>query len=301
MPEPAIERLKALSFFTGFPDAAIALFQAKARRRVCAPDETVLEENVKDDRFYVLLSGRVIIAKRVSEEGEAYAAKPLADLGAGEFFGEMQLFDNMPSSARATAVCETELLELGREDFEEMIRSDPATGFAFYSRITKALTQRLRATSAELAMLFDISELLFRDFAKESGFLSKLLSELRLHLGYDWRLAAFIYNVFSEEYEPAGACGPGPAEGLPASDRLPGIRAGWLDGQTYAAVLPGDEKPDGCLFFQAPRELTRKERDRLAIPFDTVARIANSAVDRIRYARENALRDRLERNRQNLF
>ncbi|MFA6583299.1 MAG: cyclic nucleotide-binding domain-containing protein [Elusimicrobiaceae bacterium] len=301
MSVPDCEKLKKISFFEKFSDAELAALCARLKPRACAAGEIIFRENETGDSLYLVAESSVRVDKCVSEEGEQYCSKILAVINPGDFLGEMALIDEQHRSATATALEPTQLLELQKEDFDGLSVAMPATSLALYSAMTKALSFRLRATSTELAMLYDISELVFKTFDSEKAFLAKLLSELRLHLGHNWRLAAYSYNIFNEENELAGVCGPGQLEGAPGPDRLCDQTKGWLDQRTYIAQLPGKIRPDGYLLFQSPRILEKKERDSLEIAFSTVARIANSVVDRIRYATEETLRKRLEHSRHDLF
>lgn len=301
MTSPTIDQLKTMPLLRELSPEALAALQGVLSVRSFAAGETVFKEKENGTSLFLILSGKVRISKCVSEEGEAYCAKTLSNMSDGDFFGEMAILDESARSATATAENDLTTAELTKTDFETLAKTNPAASLGLYTALAQNMARRLRTTSNELAMLFDISELIFVDFEKESQFLTKLLSELRLHLGYDWAMTAHIYNIFSEEYELAGAAGPGPLNNAPDPGKITDKDEGWRDDSTYIAVLPGDTRPDGYLFFQSPAPLTQKERDSLQIPFGTIARIANSVVDRIRYARENKLRDRLAQHRQDLF
>lgn len=301
MTRPTIDQLKEMPLLRDLAPETLSALQGILSVRTFAAGETVFKENENGASLFLILSGRVRIAKCVSEEGETYCAKTLSNMSVGDFFGEMAILDEPVRSATAAAESDLTTAELTRADFDEFAKTNPSASLGLYAALAKNMARRLRTTSNELAMLFDISELIFMDFEKENQFLSKLLSELRLHLGYNWTMTAHIYNIFSEEYELAGAAGPGPLNNTPDPGKLTARDEGWRDDTTYIAVLPGNTKPDGYLFFQSPGPLAQKERDSLQIPFGTIARIANSVVDRIRYARENTLRDRLAQHRQDLF
>ena len=63
------------------------------------PDEYIFREGDPGDHLYVVLEGRVMIAKDIAGAGE----EALAFLGRGEYFGEMALIDQKPRSAAAKA------------------------------------------------------------------------------------------------------------------------------------------------------------------------------------------------------
>jgi CRP/FNR family cyclic AMP-dependent transcriptional regulator len=86
------------------------------------------------DRMYIIMSGAV----RIYREDNG-AETTLAELGFGETFGELSLFDQHPRSASATAVGDTELRVLSYEEFMELDCD------LIIRRMLIALAQRLRA------------------------------------------------------------------------------------------------------------------------------------------------------------
>jgi uncharacterized membrane protein len=66
----------------------------------------------------------------------------LAELGPGEFFGEMAMLDGQGRSAMATATEDARLAKLTREDFLLFMRSDPRVPL----ELLNSLTARLRRT-----------------------------------------------------------------------------------------------------------------------------------------------------------
>ena len=66
----------------------------------------------------------------------------LAELGPGEFFGEMSMIDGRERSANATVLQDARLAKLTRDDFLSFMRSDPRIAL----ELLTALTQRLRRT-----------------------------------------------------------------------------------------------------------------------------------------------------------
>jgi CRP-like cAMP-binding protein len=75
--------------------------------------------------------------------GEGKARVELAHLGAGQYFGELSLFDGQPRSATATAKSATRLLILDRSDLVDYIKRDPEAGIL----IMAELGARLRHTN----------------------------------------------------------------------------------------------------------------------------------------------------------
>jgi CRP/FNR family transcriptional regulator, cyclic AMP receptor protein len=90
-------------------------------------------------RLFVIVNGAVKISV-LSHEGTGIT---LATLTAGQFFGELALFDEQPRSADAEAIESTEVLVLQRSDLLRVLEERPR---ATILQLLQALSQRLRAT-----------------------------------------------------------------------------------------------------------------------------------------------------------
>src|SRR5262249_46834396 len=118
--------------------------------------QAFIVEGAAGDGMYYVLSGRVRIAKKLGEGGE----KDLAFLGAGECLGEMEILRGGARSASAYAVGRVELLKLKSADFRAWLDKDPETASRFFAGLSEVQSGRLRRTSDEVALLYDLSQLL---------------------------------------------------------------------------------------------------------------------------------------------
>lgn len=84
--------------------------------------------------MYVVLDGRVRITRRRGAEDAV-----LAELGPGEFFGEMALVDSSTRMATAVALAPTRLAEIDRARFIYLVGQQPA----FSLTVMRVLAQRL--------------------------------------------------------------------------------------------------------------------------------------------------------------
>ena len=84
--------------------------------------------------FFVIVSGSV----RVVRDGTV-----VARLGAGEFFGELSVLDQMPRNATVAAEEATSCLALAAWDFEKILLDEPALTLA----ILRGVAMRLREVS----------------------------------------------------------------------------------------------------------------------------------------------------------
>ena len=84
--------------------------------------------------FFVIVSGSV----RVVRDGAI-----VAHLGAGEFFGELSVLDQMPRNATVAAEEATSCLALASWDFDRVLLEEPALTLA----ILRGVARRLREVS----------------------------------------------------------------------------------------------------------------------------------------------------------
>ncbi len=93
--------------------------------------EVIVQENDFGETAYVIAQGQVEVSKELDGQNVH-----LAYLGAGETFGEMSMIDEKPRSATVTAVTETLVSEVQRDDFFNSFQTDPkvalASGTAHY-------------------------------------------------------------------------------------------------------------------------------------------------------------------------
>jgi CRP/FNR family transcriptional regulator, cyclic AMP receptor protein len=99
---------------------------------------TICREGDPGDAMYIIDVGKV----RISVTDADGHAVTLAELGPGDFFGEMSMLDGHARSANATATENARLAQLTRDDFLSFMRSDPRVAL----ELLTALTGRLRRT-----------------------------------------------------------------------------------------------------------------------------------------------------------
>src|SRR5678816_3521246 len=83
--------------------------------------EDVFHENDRGDALYVVESGAIRIWVRDEDTQEI----TLSELKHGDFFGELSVFDGGERSANATAVVDTVLHRLSRQDFQAFLVKYP--------------------------------------------------------------------------------------------------------------------------------------------------------------------------------
>jgi serine/threonine protein phosphatase PrpC/CRP-like cAMP-binding protein len=107
------------------------------------PGGVIIEQDTLGSEMYVVLSGSVAVYR---------AEARVAELKAGEHFGEMALLRNQPRSAHARAVTLTELLVIPRAAFFSLLRSEPELGMKLLWQFTGVLAERLAETTRDLGV-----------------------------------------------------------------------------------------------------------------------------------------------------
>jgi zinc transporter ZupT len=79
------------------------------------------------DGLYIVARGKVEVLASGSRlaEGTGGSGEAIARLGAGHAFGEMALLSGGPRTATIRAVEDTELMKIGKDDFDHLVVADP--------------------------------------------------------------------------------------------------------------------------------------------------------------------------------
>jgi signal transduction histidine kinase/ActR/RegA family two-component response regulator len=119
---------------------AAQLTRDESSRRYKA-GEVIIRENDVGETAYVIAQGQVEVSKGLDGQNV-----DLAYLGAGEIFGEMSMIDEKPRSATVTAITETLVSEIGRDDFFNSFQTDPKVAL----QLLQVLFERLRESDARI-------------------------------------------------------------------------------------------------------------------------------------------------------
>jgi CRP/FNR family transcriptional regulator, cyclic AMP receptor protein len=288
-----IERLQSLGLFASLTEAKLEdLTRFMAVERVPA-GTVVLEEGSTGDTMYLVAEGVVRIEKRV----EAGGFKELALLSAGDLFGEMALIEETVRSARAVTVADATFFVLARRDLHGWLQSEPLMALGFVVELLRGLSHRLRRTSADLVLLYDVSHLVVRQFGDETQLLQEAVHCILRHLGEEGCGAAYLYNEYNDEVSRVAIAGTG-AEALPETLPLRGSANRWMDAATFCVALPGKgETPLGFLLARSARALSPREKGELEVALRAAADLLSPAILNIRHEAEERLRARLEHQR----
>jgi len=132
------ELLKEISLFQSLSADDRTRLATSLRRRSLKKGEVLFRKGDEGNSLYIVSSGSVKIVLP-SETGDEVSP---ALLSKGDFFGEMALLDDMPRSADAVALEQTELFALNRTDFIAFLTNNEQAIKAIFAN----LSIRLRRT-----------------------------------------------------------------------------------------------------------------------------------------------------------
>jgi small-conductance mechanosensitive channel/CRP-like cAMP-binding protein len=117
---------------------------AESAERVFAAGEPVIRQGEAGASMFVVLSGRVEVTAR---EADGPAVR-LAELIAGDYFGEMSLLTGSPRVATVTAVEETRVVEVGKDVFRHVLNRRPELVVALGATLEARRAERDAAVAA---------------------------------------------------------------------------------------------------------------------------------------------------------
>ncbi len=139
------ELLQQIPLFEGLSAPDRAALAKRLKLRTFRANVSVFARGDAGNSMYIVKSGltRIFLPGDNAETPNVV----IKDARAGEYFGEISLFDDKPRSASVETVLDTELLELTREVFEEYLASSPRAAMSILSE----MAERIRETNALLS------------------------------------------------------------------------------------------------------------------------------------------------------
>jgi CRP/FNR family cyclic AMP-dependent transcriptional regulator len=140
--DDASRLLRRCALFAGLDEGALRALATHAHRRRFAAGEVIFRIGAPGQAMMAVLTGTVRISAP-SPDGKEIV---LADLGAGEVFGEIALLDGKERSADAAALTNCDLLVLERRDMLGYLERHPSIAV----KLLEVLCERLRRTDQQI-------------------------------------------------------------------------------------------------------------------------------------------------------
>lgn len=137
------QSLHGVKLFSDLTRRECRIVDTLLHERAYLPDEVVFDEGDEGQALYIILSGGVLICR----QGEPLGGR-IAQLSAGEFFGDLALLDNAPRVAQARATEASTLAVLFREDFLKLLDTHAQLASKVTLALARHIGQRLREVVA---------------------------------------------------------------------------------------------------------------------------------------------------------
>jgi CRP/FNR family cyclic AMP-dependent transcriptional regulator len=140
-----INFLRNVSIFEELPERDLEKIAKLGTRKKFSKGNIILMEDEIGSALFIIINGKVKVS-RLDETGREAV---LSILGSGEVFGEMSLLDGMKRSATCSALTDTEVLIIYRDDFLNLLQKYPQIAIS----LLKEMAQRLRKADLQIKSL----------------------------------------------------------------------------------------------------------------------------------------------------
>jgi len=137
-----IDFLKTVSLFSHLKEEELQRLAGQSRYCSFKFGDVIIQEGERDDRLYILISGKVNIFKSYRTKKE----KRLRILEPPAYFGELALIDDLVRSATVVAMTDTKTLCLDKLDLDREIERSPIIA----KKLLQMLNRRLLALEKTL-------------------------------------------------------------------------------------------------------------------------------------------------------
>lgn len=119
-PRPDIELLARVPLFEGLSRAHLGRVASLAEHTTYNAGRVIVKRDEPGRAFYVIVEGTAKVVK-----GKIVTARREAELGPGDFFGELALLDGDPRAATVIAATSLTTIRIERAGFRHLLREEP--------------------------------------------------------------------------------------------------------------------------------------------------------------------------------
>ena len=149
-----LDLLRRVAVFSSLSQSELTTVRQYLEEVSCNPEAAVFHQGDEGNDLYVVKEGTVTIRVSASEGVNV----DVAQLGEGDFFGEMAIFEDEPRSATCIMTEGGRLYRLRKTDFFSLMDEYPALAIKIMSKMASITAQRLQNTSAFLTDLVQWGE-----------------------------------------------------------------------------------------------------------------------------------------------
>ena len=119
--------LASMALFESVPPESLAVIAMIAPGKIFPPGNTIFHYGDAGDTYYIVISGELLVYRNADDGSKV----PLAILKSGERFGELSFLSGETRKASVEAIRTTNVLELPRKLFDDIILSNPRISRSF--------------------------------------------------------------------------------------------------------------------------------------------------------------------------
>jgi diguanylate cyclase (GGDEF)-like protein len=139
----SLEFLKTVKAFSSLNLSELKSISGFIEPLNIAEGEALCREGDEGQEMFIIESGKT----RVTIQMQDGSAKKLTEFTAGDFFGEMAIFEDAKRSATCTALEESRVLRLNKSDFHKLMKKHPFTAIKIMREMLDITSHRLTNTS----------------------------------------------------------------------------------------------------------------------------------------------------------
>lgn len=141
--------LQSHSLFGGLTDEETQRIRGMLEEEHFSAGTNVVKEGEPNDRLYFIYEGSVEILKKSATPDREM--EPIAELGVGDAFGEMEFIDIQPSVATVRAKEDISVLTLANRSLYEIYKWNVKTYAILVMNMAREISRRLRKMDAAVA------------------------------------------------------------------------------------------------------------------------------------------------------
>jgi CRP/FNR family cyclic AMP-dependent transcriptional regulator len=131
-----VELLKRVPLFARCTKAELVEVAINTDERAALEGEKLTEEGRRGREFFVLLDGTVVVRRR---------GRNVADLGPGDWFGEIAILTYKPRTTTVTATSAVRLLVISDRSFRRVVETTPRIALTVLASVAERLEQDARS------------------------------------------------------------------------------------------------------------------------------------------------------------
>ena len=138
--------LKRIPIFKSLKNREVRAVERILHQRDYQPGEIVFQQGNPGVGMYIIHTGRVEVIFEPT-------GQVLAELGDGEFFGELGLIDESPRSATVVARSDCKLFGFFQSDLRDLIERNPRLGVKIVMQLVSTIGERLKRSNEQVQEL----------------------------------------------------------------------------------------------------------------------------------------------------